>query len=235
MASWDEDSPEKPFPAGKLGTGPLGSARLDYRAFRAKKGMFHWNEMSLVLHLCQCQQVSTWSCTGQPGAAQGVRKADRGPQHTAKTGRQRDWLAKQGKLSLNIWAVWSPQCSPHSLVLSHFVWCFPPAFLLCNIPFPCYVGTERKETAGRKEVKIFVQFNIDKGFYSRLICRLRGCFPGFIIICYCADFKNISVPSILHLYNPISCKNSFSSQFLGNQCLEKWSFLSKHIHAYTHK
>lgn len=139
---------------------------------QAKTGMLHWHEMSPVLRLCQCQQVSTRSCAGQPGAAQGVRKADTGPQHTAETGRQRDWLAKQGKISLNIWAVWSAQCSPHSLVLSHFVWCFPPAFSLYNIPFPCYVGTERKETAGRKEVQIFVLFNTDKGFYTRLIGRL---------------------------------------------------------------
>lgn len=173
------------------GTGPVGSASLDYRTFRAKQSQerhvpLEWNVSSASF--VQMPEAPTGSRAGQPGAAQAVRKADTGPHQAAKTGRQRDWLARQWKISLNIWAVWSPRCSSHSLVLSLFVWGFPPTFPLCNIPFPCYFGTERKETAGRKKVKISVLFNIDKGFYTRQICRLQGCFYLFVIICSCADF-----------------------------------------------
>lgn len=209
MASWDGGQPWEALPsrnAGSKGTGPVGLPAWTTEhaePSQAKQGMFYWIEMSQVLCLCKCQQVSTWSCAGQPGAAQGVRKAGTGPHQAAKTGRQSDWLARQWKISLNIWAVWSPQCSPHSLVLSHFVWGFPPAFSLCNILLPWYAGTERKETVGRTEVKIFVLLHTDKGFHTRPICRLQGCFCLFIIICSCADFKNISAQSILHLCNPI--------------------------------
>lgn len=224
LASWDGGQPWQALPSRKAGSraqaqwGLPAWTREHSEPSRAKKGISHWNEMSQVLHLCKCQQVSTQSCAGQPGAAQGVWKPDTRPHQAAETGRQRNWLARQWKIPLSIWAVWSPRCSPHSLVLSHFVWGFSPAFSLCNILFPCYVGTEGKETAGRKEFKIFVLFNIDKDSrLHRLIHRLQGFgFFLFIIICSCADFKNISVQSTLHLCNSNSCKNSYSLSFSGN-------------------
>lgn len=192
--SWDggqlwQDLQERKVGSG--GTGPVESASLDYRTFRAKQSQerhvpLEWNVSSASF--VQMPEAPTGIRAGQPGAAQAVRKADTGPHQAAKTGRQRDWLARQWKTSLNIWAVWSPRCSSHSLVLSLFVWGFPPTFPLCNIPFPCYFGIERKETAGRKKVKISDLFNIDKGFYTRQICRLQGCFSLFVIICSCADF-----------------------------------------------
>lgn len=45
----------------------------------------------------------------------------------------------------------SPRCSPHTLVLSPFVQGFPPAFPPCSSLFPYCIGTERKESAGRKK------------------------------------------------------------------------------------
>lgn len=171
-----EDSPDKPLPAGKLAVGhrssgvcQLGLQNIQSQVEPRKACSTEWNVSSASF--VQMPEVPKGSGAGQPGAAQGVRKADTGPHQAAETGRQRDWLARQWKISLNIWDVWSPRCSPHSLVLSLFVWGFPPAFPLCNIPFPCYFGTERKETAGRKTVKIPVLFNTDKGFYTRLICK----------------------------------------------------------------